>query len=69
MGLKDLIVAMALRCCVSRFPWLSYVGSCDMKEEALRTWLCRIHRVHVARIVQLFVDACRRHRPRRSHSL
>ena len=20
---------MALRCCVSRFPWLSYVGLCD----------------------------------------
>jgi hypothetical protein len=35
--LNDLIVAMALRCCVSRIPWLSYVGSCDKKDGAVRT--------------------------------
>ena len=33
MGLNDLIVAIALRCCVSRFPWLSYVGSCERKRK------------------------------------
>lgn len=67
MGLNDLIVAMALRFSVSRFPWLSYVGSCNKKKEVIRTWFCRIHQVHVARTLQLFADAYQRHRPRCNH--